>query len=358
MRKEQKDPNSYLFNAAVLLMAAVSCFTTAKGIEPMLGNMILSWAVALALSIFMVAIALQFPQAYKEGRHRQLIWGYSAVAIFSVLLNFNAIYGSFTEEKLLYEELNVKRNQVEQIATRAENQINEEYGLVEARRAYEEAKVAYDNEVSNPGRSGHGEIAQKLYEEMTSTEGKVQATEKELGNILEVIETERSRSFQAIDSALESESAEQYRYAIDVAIKGYNEIGNVASTKLGEEAFEYEKVDFIHRDSGNLNHSLWTITQIFNMGGRQATAVIVSLLLSFLIDFIVLFVLILTHAQPKTDVQKNKKYAYSRPVRRTRMTRPGPVSFRHDNADEASKSKGKKDIIEDRKPRNGVVQDQ
>ncbi len=356
MGKTEKRSNNLLFNTAVVLMATVSCFTTAKGIEPMLNNMVLSWAIAIALSIFMTAIALQFPQAYREGRQRQMIMGYSAVAIFSVLLNFNAIYGSFTEEKLLYEEVNHKRNLVEEIATRAEDKINEKYGLVEARRAYEEAKVAYDNEVSNPGRSGHGKIAQGLYEDMTAAEGKLHAVEEELDATLSIIETEKTHSFQAIDSALATEQAKSYRYAIDVAVKGHNEIGSVVSSKLGEDEFTYDKIEFIHRDSGNLNHSLWTISQIFNMSGRQATAVWVSLLLSFLIDFIVLFVLVLTHSEPKTDSHKGIKYTYSRPVKRARRSRPGPVSFKHVNP--TSTSNDKRNIIEDRNSRNEVIQDQ
>jgi len=355
MSKQQHQPNDYLFSAAVVLMAAVSCFTTAKGIEPMLNNTILSWAVALALSIFMMAIALQFPRAYREGRQRQMIMRYSAVALFSVLLNFNAIYGSFTQEKLLYDEVNEKRNLVEQIATSAEDQINNKYGLTNTRRAYEEAKVAYENEVSNPGRSGHGKIAQGLYEEMTLAEGKLQATEEELESTLTIVETEKNRSLQAIDSALAAEDPALYRNAIDVAIKGYNEIGSVVSTKLGEDSFQYEKIDFVHRDSGNLNHSLWTISQLFNMEGRQATAVLVSLLLSILIDFIVLFVLVLTHAEPKTQQHKGMQYTYSRPIKRTRRNRPGPVSFKHTHT--SLDQQGKKKIIEDRPSPKGAVQD-
>ena len=82
-----------LFPVAVFIMGIVSCYTTATGIYPMLNNWILSYAPAIALSVFMVAIALRIPQAYREGNQVKLIMGYIFVASFSVLLNFNAIYG-------------------------------------------------------------------------------------------------------------------------------------------------------------------------------------------------------------------------------------------------------------------------
>ena len=116
--------NIDLFPIAVFIMGIVSCYTTATGLMPMLDNWILSYATAIALSVFMVAIALRIPKAYKEGNQTKLILGYIFVASFSVLLNFNAIYGVFTSEKLLYEELKENKSQLTAVTVSAKSALD------------------------------------------------------------------------------------------------------------------------------------------------------------------------------------------------------------------------------------------
>ena len=67
---------SALFNLAIIIMGTVSCYTTAMGLEPMLGSRVFSIAVAAALSLIMVAIALQLPKAFQENRQAGMILSY------------------------------------------------------------------------------------------------------------------------------------------------------------------------------------------------------------------------------------------------------------------------------------------
>ncbi len=300
-----KSPSSGpdLFPIAVFIMGIVSCYTTAVGLFPMLGNWVLSYATAFALSVFMVAIALRIPKAFKEGGHGKLIAGYIFVAMFSVLLNFNAIYGVFSAEKLLYEELKTNKTELTAIKTRSIEALDAHFGAVETERKLQEAQALLEEETSNQVDPGYGQNARRLNQEsVIPLRAELAAIRAKYNPVVAQIDSVVSEAQVMISTALEAKEISLYREAVDQSIDAYSQVGEMTQNLLGAAEFSYEPMVFKHRDVGNLNHSLWTLMNIPKLDAKQASSVIVSLLLSLLIDFIVLFVIVMINRPGKGDI--------------------------------------------------------
>ena len=285
-----------LFAIAVFIMGIVSCYTTTIGLQPMLDNWILSFAMAFALSVFMVAIALRIPHAFADGSHKRLIAGYSFVAFFSVLLNFNAIYGVFTAEKLLYEELKNNKSSLTSIQVASREALDKHFGTFELERKLKEAEGLLAEETTNTMDPGYGTKARKLNKEtVIPLKAQLSAAKAKYDPLVIKIDSMVIDAQATIDAALASGKIKDYRVAVDKSIDTYGFVGESTQNQVGNEGFAFEGLEFKHRDVGNLNHSLWTLFSLGSLNGKQASAVVVSLLLAILIDFIVLFVLVMIH---------------------------------------------------------------
>ena len=297
-----------LFPIAVFIMGVVSCYTTAVGLYPMLGNWILSYATAFALSVFMVAIALRIPKAYENGSQYKLIAGYIFVAMFSVLLNFNAIYGVFSAEKLLYEELKQNKSELTAIRTRAIESLDGHFGAVETEQKLKEAQALLKEETTNRVDPGYGQNARRINQEsVIPLQAKLVAIRTKYDPTVGIIDSVVAKAQSTITLALENKTIPLYREAVDQSIDAYSQVGEMTQNLIGSENFSFEALSFQHRDVGNLNHSLWTLGNIPKLEAKQASSVIVSLLLSLLIDFIVLFVLVMINRPGKGDLNGPEK---------------------------------------------------
>lgn len=319
-----------LFPVAVFIMGTVSCYTTAVGLHPMLDNWILSYAMAFALSVFMVAIALKIPRAYEEGTQGKMIAGYTFVALFSVLLNFNAIYGVFSSEKLLYEELKANKSELAAIHVRAQEALASHFDATKLEKDLAEAEGLLKEETSNTMDPGYGQKARRIAQEQVIPLRAALATARaRYQPALQRMDSLVTGAQTTIDAALQSGKISNYRQAVDKSIDAYAWVGESTRNLVGAERFDYQPLAFQHRDVGNLNHSLWTLMNVFGLEGRQASSVLVSLLLAVLIDFIVLFVLVLINRPPKRPAfdpktlmeeassQHSNPFVRSQPVRKT-----------------------------------------
>jgi len=307
-----------LFPIAVFIMGIVSCYTTATGLMPMLDNWVLSYATAIALSVFMVAIALRIPKAYQEGNQTKLILGYIFVASFSVLLNFNAIYGVFTSEKLLYEELKENKSQLTSVSVSARAALDQYFDTRDIEEQLSEAKALLKEETTNRMDPGYGSKARRLNKEVViPLTAKMEAIKSRYDPAIHLIDSLTGTTQAEIDQALASGNIKSYRQAVDKSIDAHAQIGEMTTRMVGEENFEYEPLTFQHRDVGNLNHSLWTLTNIAQLDSKQASSVIVSLLLSLLIDFIVLFVIVMINRPPKEEKEEEDEEKGSKEGRKT-----------------------------------------
>lgn len=295
MAKLNQTNDDLLFRIAVIIMATVSCYTTTIGVQPMLGNWLISLSVAIALSLFLVAISFQMPQAFRDKRAGALIWGYTIVGLFSVLLNFNAIYGTFTAENLLYDELKNNREKLQSIQNTSNEVLAKHYRFLKSQKRLDSLNQEYNFELNNPRRLGHGSLAQEIYTQIPRAEADFKVAKDNYLPAKAKVDTLAIVTIEIIDKALKSKELYQYKQVVDISIDNYNEITHFVKSKLDKNKFGYdpEKLEFKNRDVGSLQHSLWSITNVFNMPPQQSISVFVSILLSILIDFIVLFVIVL-----------------------------------------------------------------
>ncbi|MEM7658480.1 MAG: hypothetical protein AAF399_20300 [Bacteroidota bacterium] len=283
-----------LFPVAVFIMGVVSAYTTALGLYPMLQSWILSYAMAIALSLFLIAIALRIGKAANARQRVQLLLGYTLVASFSVLLNFNAIYGSFSAEKLLYEELKTKRAELSALQVEANQALKDHFQATETEQQLKEAQALLEEERTNPNNAGYGKVARRLNQEtVIPLTARLATIKDEYEPAKASVDSVILTATGLIDDALASESLLAYRQAVDHSVDAYAEVGRSIQQLVGKEGLAFAPSQFQHRDVGNLNHSLWTVFHLGQFNSKEISAVLVSLLLAFLIDFIVLFVLML-----------------------------------------------------------------
>jgi len=294
---------SALFNLAIIIMGTVSCYTTAMGLTPMLGNQLFSIAVAAALSLIMVAIALQLPKAYQENRQAGMILSYVFVAAFSVLLNYNFIFGKFSAEKILYKELEAHKDALSDLIEKGEAMAKSKYSLEALAIAAKEKRTIANEEFQNNVHPGKGKIHREKDQVARIAENKLKANQENYQGLIGPINADIDSVLMTTSAAMAQGDWETYRQTIPLLTSAYNKFGSKLKSQLPE--FTYEARRFENRDIGQLSHSLGSMFSAKKNGG-DPFAVAVALVLAILIDFIILFAIIVLN-RPATAQQKNSK---------------------------------------------------
>ena len=301
---EPEQKQSALFNLAIIIMGTVSCYTTAMGLEPMLGNRVFSIAVAAALSLIMIAIALQLPKAFQENRQAGMILSYVFVASFSVLLNYNFIFGKFSSEKILYKELEDHKIALAALIQKGETAVKKHYQLETLATDAKEKRTIANEEFQNNVNPGKGIIHRKKDQSARIAENNLKANQESYLTFIKPLTQDADSVLSATALALNESNRETYNQAIPIVTTAYNKIGSKLSSLLPE--FAYQQRRFENRDIGQLSHSLGSIFS-YRKNGGDAFAVIVALILAILIDFIVLFAIIVINQPAMSERQKIKK---------------------------------------------------
>ncbi len=294
---------SALFNLAIIIMGTVSCYTTAMGLEPMLGSRVFSIAVAAALSLIMIAIALQLPKAYQENRQAGMILSYVFVASFSVLLNYNFIFGKFSSEKILYKELEAHKDALSDLIQKGEIAAKRHYKIEALTTIAKEKRTIANEEYQNNVRPGKGKIHRQKDQAARIAESNLKTNQDSYVSFITPINEEIDSVLTNTIAAMGQADWETYSDMIPVVTTAYNKIGSKLNSQLPE--FTHESRRFENRDIGQLSHSLGSMFSAKKNGG-DPFAVVVALVLAILIDFIILFAIIVLN-RPAAETKKSKK---------------------------------------------------
>jgi uncharacterized membrane protein len=301
--KTPESKQSPLFNLAIIIMGTVSCYTTAMGLEPMLGNRVFSIAVATALSLIMVAIALQLPKAYQEHRQAGMILSYVFVASFSVLLNYNFIFGKFSSEKILYKELESHKTALNDLLQKGESSARTYYQLEQLKVAAIEKRGIANEEFQNKVNPGKGKIHRKKDQMARLAENQLKTQTENFQTFMQPIHHDLDSVLEASTAALNDMDWSAYVATIPLLTATYNKLGSRFKSQFSDFSFTPRR--FENRDIGQLSHSLGSIFSN-QKNGEDPFAVAVALILAILIDFIILFAIIVLN-RPAAMVKKNKK---------------------------------------------------
>ena len=312
-KKQTKKQNNTLFRIAVIGMSILSGYTTAMGAIPLFG-FILSIGLAVVLSILLVALALRLPDAYEANQHRPIIWGYFAVAMISILFNFNYLYGKFAAEDLLYSELNEKKELLDDMRINAKNSKDKELKIVSLSKRIEELKTKIEYELKNhpdPTERGAGSRWRGAVDEKEKLDIEYAGKIKTHQVFYDKIE-EAAIAVDEINIAQQSQDLVQYRSAIENSVDKYNELSKEIR---GGSSFEPhpKSVKFIHKDIGKLDHSIWTLFNFFRFSGRQISSIFVALSISAMIDLVVLFVIAVV-SRPDVPLRRGKENSKRKPM--------------------------------------------
>lgn len=299
-----ENKQSALFNLAIIIMGTVSCYTTAMGLAPMLGNRVFSLAVAAALSLIMIAIALQLPKAYQENRQTGMILGYVFVATFSVLLNYNFIFGKFSSEKILYKELEAHKDALSDLMQKGETAARSHYQIETLAAAAEQKRAVANEEYQNNVRPGKGKIHRQKDQVARLAEAKLNTAKANYTAFMQPIKTDIDSVFTQTTAALYQTDWSKYSQVIPLVTASYNKIGSKLSSQLPE--FKHQPRRFENRDIGQLSHSLGSMFSAKKNGG-DPFAVVVALILAILIDFIILFAIIVLNRPLTSAIKKKQK---------------------------------------------------
>ncbi len=294
---------SALFNLAIIIMGTVSCYTTAMGLTPMLGNQLFSIAVAAALSLIMVAIALQLPKAYQENRQAGMILSYVFVAAFSVLLNYNFIFGKFSAEKILYKELAAHKDAFSDLMETGEAMAISKYDLEALAIVAKEKRSIANEEFQNNIHPGKGKIHRQKDQIARIAEQQLTANQENYDALINPIKADMDTILMTTNAALAQADWEIYGQTIPLLTTAHNKLGSKLKSQLPTFAFETRR--FENRDIGQLSHSLGSMFSAKKNGG-DPFAVAVALVLAILIDFIILFAIIVLN-RPATAEKKSRQ---------------------------------------------------
>ena len=289
--EEQKGGLNFFYRLAVLIMSAISAFTTALGAEDLFG-LPMAIALAIGLSVLLVAVAFNLPQAYEQGTQWRLIAGYSFIALISVLFNFNYIYGKFAAEDLLYGELTDKREEVNQLEVQAVNTMNKKLSIEDLRIEIKRLDEVMERELKHPlpGESGKGHRYKKAAMQKKLKEEELSVAQHSKKAFYEKMQQTPFKIKTEIDKALNSErDLNLYRTTVESVVTEYNELRNFVQKELPD--FSLIPMRFINKDIGKLNHSLWSFTQLSKLSGKQTASLLLAFVIAVAIDFVVLFVL-------------------------------------------------------------------
>lgn len=297
-----------ILNLAVVIMGSVSCYTTAVGLEPMIGIKIFSFGIAVALSLFMIIIALSLPKAESTSKRRGSIMAYSLVAFFSILLNFNAIYGLFNKKTLLNEELTSKRDLLVNLQRVSINDVDSLYRVTHWGGEVEAARERMEQEKLTPGEEGCGPRCRKIYrEEVLPAEGELKKARIKAQPIKSLIASKISKIYpEPINSIISRKEPKEMEKGIDQIVAVYQDISKDIGPRTGKN---YGNMTSENENIGNLNHAVNTIANFPNAKGEAKSSIFISFLLSFIIDFIILFVILFLSPSiesPKKGNQKKK----------------------------------------------------
>lgn len=301
--KAPEKKQSALFNLAIIIMGTVSCYTTAMGLAPMLGSQVFSIAVAAALSLVMVAIALQLPKAYQENRQVSMILSYVFVASFSVLLNYNFIFGKFSSEKILYKELAAHKDALSDLIQRGETAAKSHYQLESLAIDAKEKRTIANEEYQNNVKPGKGKIHRQKDQIARLAENKLKTSQANYESFIGPINADIDSVLTNTNAALGQSNWESYSKTIPLVTAAYNKFGSKLGSQFSE--FKFESRRFENRDIGQLSHSLGSMFSAKKNGG-DPFAVVVALVLAILIDFIILFAIIVLN-RPAASEHKKKK---------------------------------------------------
>ena len=187
----QKEQDGAMLKAILVLIFMVvalgfTAYQTAKGYESAIGT-IPAWLLAFLCAGILGLLTLSLKSKLSEGGNTIGIWiGCLIVAGVSFAGNFNSFYTGFIKTELIKDELESKRNALEELQTRS-NKVLQDRGYLQLERDVLALDKKLSAQIVNDGNPGLGPIAQGHIKEIENLIGPL-SPEKAIGRDTKSIE--------------------------------------------------------------------------------------------------------------------------------------------------------------------------
>lgn len=324
-----KGYQNILVSIVVIIFASLSAYTTKIGFNLLWGGddptnkIIIPWAVAIGLSLFMVVLTSIIPLAIKNKKIPLLILVYSIIALGSMFFNFQGFFGRQTHNISLIEDAKSARVILTSINNKSDLELLNYYKLNKIQQEQDSFYARMQEEVDHGYQPGKGERYQGWQSKYLRTKNRLKTNKGNYSKDSLFIASNASEGIDRLNSALNSmiqvdlqlsiSNAEIKQSMIVEKIKTLNNNFNPEIFKSESHRMEdpdYVLSNFLKYFSGD------TLSEADN--SRFA----LSIFFSFILDFPIFFSIVLlnflgwnkenevpkviTSEVPKENIKKSK----------------------------------------------------
>lgn len=300
-----------LLSIIAITTLSISTYQTITGYGKAFDSNLLAFAISFVLTSGMGIINVVIWQKRNDFSSTQnaiSILMYMAFAFFSIVANFNSLYGNYMQDDwiesdyiFLQEELEKLHNQISILA-------DKKYKITNKKKTVTQLRTSLDAEINNIGNKGFGDDAKKILTEIEkiigtklsipngSSRAVAKALDKQIDNAflqgiavqvkpLEKIQDEIKEYLDNFNYHLNSESKNPSPFLKNIS-NGYIRY-NVFETKIEEiisdtTIFQHVNRDYFNRDIGNIQHTFQAAKK-----AKNKIAPFLFLMLCLLLDFMV-----------------------------------------------------------------------
>jgi len=294
VRKDNKFKVIYLLNFAVIILALLSTFTTAKGFSIIWNDkttfgVLLSWLFAFAVSAILVYCSLTINKYFKESKSAGLISTYVLFAFLSLFFNYNAIYGNFTATTIIYQESKVMQDYINIIQTKSTNSLDSFFYYSNNCKKLDSLRRELKREEEDIMKPGRKVLWQKINSQIPGAEADSSLSAKKFMPYKNQIDSIANYTLKYINVPQDSVLLKH----IELAYDNYNKIGNI--TKAIIPNYNFESMRFKGK-SDEPDYALNSLGKLFTsdntLTSKDKYAIYLSLFIGFLLDFPLFFALV------------------------------------------------------------------
>lgn len=325
----------WLLFIVIFIFSVISAYTTKFGFSMVWGgeddtpNMLISWGMAIGISLLMIYISLRVID-FQRKNFWGLVVGYFCVASVSVFFNFNAIHGRKSTAISLREDVELLRSSSISMRTEGVNALKEHFQIQalekEVGSLLAEMKIE-ENHYERPGKGPKYHDLQGEYERKSID---LNLAQKEYTSTEQSIEVTYEQLLKILDDAISIDDEALYVNVISEGKKLYETIHALIKSYISNFNMPLPST-FISVQAGRPDYSFNTIfislKSLFSespeVNQEEKMRVILSILISLVIDFPIFFSLVMLHWPSHISITTRLRNILFRPKPRTLFQKDG-----------------------------------
>lgn len=327
MKKHSNSNTRYLLLFAAFVLGVISIYFTGEGFKIILGvekvsDIIIAWGFAMAIGAILIYCSLNIGNYVNNNNYIPLIVVFTLFALLSLFFNFNSIYGKFTSDDLLIQNVDRLKSKIQVTRTTTQNAFDTLFQVSYYAQKLDSLQKELKREEKDRERPGRGIIYRSISLQIPPIEAEYNARKTKLKESLTPIR----KLLNASEKYLDEQNKEIYKDNFLSAIQKYNESIAIANSLI--PSLQFKNFTF-EEDSKRPDYALQLLIRFITfddtLKNSELSYILLSLFIGFLIDFpvfIAFFILDLSknskNKTPKNIFRENNANSFSEPSKRKR----------------------------------------